>query len=176
MNTMSIMTGFFAVNNFKTYGQANGLTNDDYLAVLGSIAAVCNSIRFLWSWATDYIPYKVVYAFLLCGQITLSFTIKLVAKSQVFYTIWIGLMLFCEGGHFTIIPNALKCLYGDRATEVYGIVFTYTGLSCLLIIFIVQAPFGQNYVQIFNLTAILSTISLFVLLGFFNERIDFARF
>ena len=28
MNAMSIMTGFFAVNNFKTYGQANGLNSD----------------------------------------------------------------------------------------------------------------------------------------------------
>ena len=79
MNTMSVMTGFFAVNNFKTYGLANGLTNDDYLAVLGSVAAICNSIRFFWSWATDYIPYKIVYAFMLCLQISLNFTIKLVA-------------------------------------------------------------------------------------------------
>ena len=81
MNAMSIMTGFFAVNNYKTYGQANGLTNDDFLAILGSIAAVCNSIRFLWSWTTDYIPYRVVYAVLLCIQITTNFTIKLVAKN-----------------------------------------------------------------------------------------------
>ena len=28
MNACSIMTGFFAVNNFKTYGLANGITND----------------------------------------------------------------------------------------------------------------------------------------------------
>jgi len=65
MNAMSIITGFFAVNNFKTYGQANGLTDDNYLALLGSAAAICNSIRFLWSWATDYLPYKIVYGFML---------------------------------------------------------------------------------------------------------------
>jgi len=63
-------------------------------------------------------------------------------QSKLTYAAWICMMMFTEGGHFTIIPNALKELYGDKATEVYGVVFTYTGLSCLLIIFIVQAPFG----------------------------------
>ena len=66
MNTLSVVMGFFAVNNFKTYGQKNGLTNENYLAALGSIAAVCNSIRFVWSLMTDYLPYKTVYAILLC--------------------------------------------------------------------------------------------------------------
>lgn len=65
MNAMSIMSGFFAVNNFKTYGQANGLESDTYLAMVGSAAAICNSSRFMWSWATDYLPYKFVYSLLL---------------------------------------------------------------------------------------------------------------
>ena len=116
MNMMSVMTGFFAVNNFKTYGQASGLTNDNYLAVLGSVAAVCNSIRFFWSWATDYLPYKTVYAFMLCLQISLNFTVKLVAKNQALYAIWISLMLLCEGGHFTLVPNVLKKIFGEKAT------------------------------------------------------------
>ena len=65
MNMLSVISGFFAVNNFKKYGQLNGLTNENYLAWLGSIAAVCNSIRFIWSMATDHFSYKVVYAVLL---------------------------------------------------------------------------------------------------------------
>ena len=73
MNAMSVITGYFAVNNFKTYGQANGLDNDSYLAVVGSIAAVCNSSRFIWSWATDYLPYRFVYSILLLLQIFLIF-------------------------------------------------------------------------------------------------------
>ena len=116
MNAMSIMTGFFAVNNFKTYGQANGLDNEQYLALVGSIASICNAIRFLWSWATDYMPYKLVYGFLLTLQIVLNFTIKLVAGNSILYAIWIALMLLCEGGHFTLVPNALKKIYGEKAT------------------------------------------------------------
>ena len=116
MNAMSIMTGFFAVNNFKTYGQANGLTNDDYLAIVGSAASVCNSVRFLWSWATDYLPYKFVYGFLLILQIALNFTIRLIAENNALYAIWISAMLLCEGGHFTLVPNVLKKIYGEKAT------------------------------------------------------------
>ena len=65
MNMFSVISGFFAVNNFKKYGQKNGLDSEDYLAWLGSVAAVCNSIRFIWSMATDYLSYKLVYGILL---------------------------------------------------------------------------------------------------------------
>ena len=65
MNFLSIFSGYFAVNNFKKYGQKNGLDNENYLAWLGSVAAVCNSIRFIWSMATDYLTYKLVYGILL---------------------------------------------------------------------------------------------------------------
>ena len=65
MNILSDLTGYFTVANYKTYGQANGLVDDNYLAMLGSIAAVCNAIRFIWSSALDVAPYKLVYGFLL---------------------------------------------------------------------------------------------------------------
>ena len=65
MSMFSVISGFFAVNNFKKYGQKNGLDNENYLAWVGSVAAVCNTIRFLWSMATDYLSYKLVYGTLL---------------------------------------------------------------------------------------------------------------
>ena len=65
MNVFSVISGFFAVNNFKKYGQLNGLTNENYLAALGSAAAVFNSIRFCWSMATDYFSYRLVYGIML---------------------------------------------------------------------------------------------------------------
>lgn len=65
MNFLSVASGFFAVNNFKNYGIKNGLDDENYLAWLGSAAAVCNSIRFVWSLATDHFSYKVVYGVML---------------------------------------------------------------------------------------------------------------
>ena len=136
MNAMSVMSGYFAVNNFKTYGQANGLDNDSYLAVVGSLAAVCNSSRFIWSWATDYFPYRAVYSLLLIIQICANFTIKLVAQNHTLFAVWISMMLLCEGGHFTLVPNVLKKIYGQRATELYGFLFSYTGVCAISLIFL----------------------------------------
>lgn len=58
-------------------------------------------------------------------------------QSQATYTIWICAMLFTEGGHFTIMPNALRTVFGDAATGIYGIIFSFTGLANILILFVV---------------------------------------
>ena len=135
MNFLSIISGFFAVNNFKKYGQLNGLTNEDYLAWLGSIAAICNASRFIWSFMTDYFPYKLIYGILVSMQIALNFTIMQVAESELFYAIWISLLLLCEGGHFTLAPNVLKKIYGsDQGTALYGILFSFSGCMSILIV------------------------------------------
>ena len=136
MNMFSIITGFFAVNNFKIYGQKNGLTDENYLAILGSFAAFCNAIRFLWSYATDFYSYKLVYGILLVLQIVIDFTVPLVASNKFLYAIWICLMLFCEGAHFVLVPNILKKIFGDKSTQLYGIAFSYNGIASILIIFV----------------------------------------
>ena len=71
---------------------------------------------------TDYFPYKLIYGILVSMQIALNFTIMQVAESELFYAIWISLLLLCEGGHFTLAPNVLKKIYGsDQGTALYGI-------------------------------------------------------
>ena len=64
MNLSAIATGLFIVNNYKAYGIKNGLDNENYLAILGSIAAIFNSIRFVWSLSTDHFSFKLVYGIL----------------------------------------------------------------------------------------------------------------
>ena len=81
MNTCSICSGFFAVNNFKNYGLKVGLTDENYLAWLGSVAAIFNAIRFCWSFMTDYFSYKSVYGVLLVMQIVLDLTVPQVTGS-----------------------------------------------------------------------------------------------
>ena len=112
-NLFSIMSGFFAINNFKTYGQLRGITNDDYFAILGSVASVANCLRFAWSGATDHLSYKAVYGALCLLQVVLDFTLPLVAENEGLYAIWISSMMFCEGGHFTLLPNILKKIFGE---------------------------------------------------------------
>ena len=61
MALCSITTGYYLVDCYKTYGQENGINDDFYFAKIGSIAAICNTIRFTWSTALDYFSYKMIY-------------------------------------------------------------------------------------------------------------------
>ena len=167
------MTGFFTVANYKTYGQANGLNDDNYLAFLGSFAAVCNTIRFLWSSALDSFPYKLVYGLLVAIQMLLAFTIAFVSESRGLYAIWVSLILFCEGGHFTLVPNILKIIYGEQATFLYGILFSYTGVSSAIMMlmqgeFISKTVFSYNV--FFAVSGGLSVVALLMLRYCFSQK------
>lgn len=173
MNTCSIFTGLFAVNNFKTYGQKNGLTNESYLGLLGSLTAVFNSIRFIWSYATDYYSYKLIYGILLTMQIILDFTVPLVAENDILFGIWVCAMLFCEGGHFTLLPNVLRKIYGENSTGLYGLIFSYTGI-CSILMIVLQGEFlgdtSKSYNAFFYFIGGLSCVSLLLLLTLFKEE------
>ena len=58
----------------------------------------------------------------------------MVSDNATLYAIWISLILLCEGGHFTLVPNVLKKIYGERGTALYGIAFSYTGICAILIV------------------------------------------
>jgi len=108
MNFLSIFYGFFMVNNFKTYPENTdhpALNDDHYLTSVGSAASVFNASRFIWSGALDRFSYKKVYGVLLTIQIVTSATIPLISDSKVLYAMWVCLALFCEGGHFSLVPN-----------------------------------------------------------------------
>lgn len=81
-----------------------------------------------------------------------------------------GLLIFTEGAHFVIVPTTLRKLYGEAASSIYGLIFTYTGLANLLIMIIVKSDFGRNYVQVFGLSAILSAIAFVILVTCFKEE------
>ena len=114
--------------------------------------------------------FKKVYGVLLGMQIMLGLTIQLAVSSQTMYIVWVCLMMFTEGGHFTIIPSAIKQIFGEGATSVYGCIFTYTGVSSLMMIFVVNSHFGENYDQVFIFSALLSFVALIMLIFFFKEE------
>ena len=67
-------------------------------------------------------------------QIALNFTMTFVSTNKICYAIWICGMLFCEGGHFTLLPNVVKKIFGDKATQLYGMMMTYTGVCSITMI------------------------------------------
>ena len=170
MAAFSILTGYYSINVFKQFGQTiETLSNDEFLTWVGSVAALFNTARFVWSGFLDHYSYKKVYGLLLLLQIFLGSTMSFAIQSKGFYMTWISLALFCEGAHFTLVPNILKKIFGRQATSLYGIAFSYTGLASVLILVLLEI-YPTDYLMFFALSAILSLLALLVLLIRFDEE------
>ena len=136
MACLSLFQGYYALNVYKLYGQTVESLNDDYyLTMVGSAAAILGTVRFIWGALLDSpsLTFKYVYGGLLAIQVLLGLTIKSVSHSRGLYAVWICLMMFTEGGHFTIFPNIVKQVFGnDLGISVYGAFFTWAGAVSLL--------------------------------------------
>jgi hypothetical protein len=114
------------------------LDHEIYLTEVGSFASIFGSLRFIWSAALDHYSYKKVYGTLLVLQTSLAFTYYFAAKNRTMYAAWVCLTIWCEAGHFTIVPNILKIIYGKQATSLYGVIFTYTGICGTMMLFLLD--------------------------------------
>ena len=112
MAFFSVTMGGFVVTNYKSYGLDNGLS-ENLLTLIGSLGAIFNAIRFVWSALLDKFSYKLVYGVLLTLQIIFGILIVLCRKSPVLYSVSYCVLMLCEGGHFTILPNITKQIFGD---------------------------------------------------------------
>ena len=75
----------------------------------------------------------------------LMLTIPFIASNRTLYAIWISLVLYCEGGHFTLVPNVLRKIFGEQATFMYGIMFSYSGVSSAIML-VLQGVVDQDTV------------------------------
>lgn len=104
-----IVLGYYIVNSYKNFGQDTpGLNDDAFLTTVGSISALFNAARFIWSGALDKLSFKIVYGALLLIQIMLAFSVNLLAESRIGFATLVCMTLFCIGGHFALFPNVLK--------------------------------------------------------------------
>lgn len=72
-----------------------------------------------------------------------------------------------------MVPNVLKKIYGkEHGTQLYGFLFTYTGIASILTI-VLQTEFlnqeASSYNLFFNIFGALSVVSLLTLLTLFKE-------
>lgn len=81
-------------------------------------------------------------------------------------------MIICtEGGHFSIVPTACARLFGEHAATVYGIAFTFVGVTQIasgILVKLFLQDFG--FAAFYYLGSILSVISLVILLTLFEEK------
>ena len=83
-------------------------------------------------------------------------------------------MLYCQGGHFVLVPNVMKKIYGGgKASAMYGVMFSYTGIMSILMVFLQGALLTTNaksYDAFFYVDALGSIVSLIMLLTLFSEE------
>jgi len=172
MALLSLFQGYYVLNTYKEFGLTIEVLNDDrYLSIVGSASSLFNALRFLWSGSLD-LPgssFRVTYTVMLTIQIVMGMTMSFACQYRSLYPIWIAMMFFTEGGHFTIFPNVVRIVYGSRATEVYGSIFTFCGVTGLIMIFLVSSPFGQNYLLVYKLSTFFCLLSLLLVHTIFDE-------
>jgi hypothetical protein len=106
MAILTFFLGSFAVSNYKLYGRDNiPGKNEEYLTYLGSAGSVFNGLRFLWSFALDRVSFKKLYSVMIFVNIVFGILIVVFRENRVMYAISYCMLIFVEGGHFTIMPN-----------------------------------------------------------------------
>ena len=96
----------------------------------------------------------------------------LVSHRRGFYALYVSLIMFCEGAHFTLVPNVLKKIYGDQATPVFGLMFSFSGICSILLIFLQKwfiTAETRSYNIFFLINGFLSLVSLIMLKFLFSE-------
>jgi hypothetical protein len=73
-------------------------------------------MRFIWSALLDHYSYKFVYGSMLCLEIILGCTFPFAVENKWVYSVYICLGYLCLGGHFTLVPNQLKKVFGGKTT------------------------------------------------------------
>jgi hypothetical protein len=117
MNFLSIFLGLFVANEYKVFWlTAKVPPSDSFTSRVGSLGLVFNGMRFIWSALLDHFSYKTVYGFLLSIEIIIGCTFPSIREIDWLYTVWICLGYLCLGGHFTLVPNEMKKIFGGKTT------------------------------------------------------------
>ena len=169
MNTFSIFYSYFLMSTFKTFGQ-EGIKDDSFLTTTGAISSIFAGLRWIWSYFYDKTSFKLTYGILLVLQIILSGLISFTNSNKLVYFIFVCLSLFCEGGHFTLVPAVTRTIFGKKASDVYGILLIYVGVSNVVSSILVNLLLKKLGYQFFYFLGCGFTIISLILLFFFEEK------
>ena len=96
-----------------------------------------------------------------------------VSTNEIAFAIYISILNFTEGAHFTLVPNIVRKIYGEQnATTLYGFAFSFTSTSAIALL-ILQKSLLTDEVSTYNIfwyaCAACNAISLTILLTLFKE-------
>ena len=118
----------FVINTFKNFGMQK-IKSDDFLTLVGSIASIFGGIRFVWSYLVDRYSYKLSYSIILSINIFFGSTLVLVSPHKPLYLIWVSMIVWAEGAHFSLLPTVIAKLFGPYAALIYGIAFSFAAIA-----------------------------------------------
>ena len=97
-----------------------------------------------------------------------------VDKNWYTYALWVWLLMFCEGGNFTLLPNIMNRIFGSKAISVFGFFGSYISVVGLLQIalndFLLEYTL-KSYLTFFFLNGLFSCGALILLVFGFKEKV-----
>ena len=128
-------------------------------------------IRFVWSGLVDKYSFKFSYMIILIINVTFGSTLVLISQYKALYLIWVSMIVWAEGGHFSLVPTICAKLFGKHAPIVYGVAFSFGAtpqiLSSVMVRFFLK---DIGYESFYYLGTALSMIALVLLLFVFEEK------
>ncbi|CDW82145.1 UNKNOWN [Stylonychia lemnae] len=167
---LNLVVGMFFMSTYRNFA-AGILKDDQFITLVGSLGGFASSIRFVWQPLIAYFGYKKVYGSILILQIGIAFSFAYIVSIKALFLIYICLIFWCEGAHYTLVPIIIANHFGAQATMVYAYAFSFGGFSQLissaLEIFLLDELQINGF---YYLGGVLSFCSLFILIAIFKDK------
>lgn len=170
MVTNNLVIGLFVINTYKRYGQEH-IADDKFLTAVGSVSSVFGGLRFVWSYIVDRWSFKLSYSIALCMNVFFGFTLTAIVDIPALYLIWISMIIWAEGAHFSLVPAACAKFFGRHAPTVYGIAFSFGMIPQLCSTIMVRFWLKEiRYESFYYMASAASLLALCICLFLFEEK------
>lgn len=182
MNFCTFFYGYTLIGSYKVFGSLY-IHDDLFLTYVGSVGCICGSLRFLWSMMLDFgFTFPQVYGTLCFVQLICASFIFQVTQAGNKYA-FMGLTaisIFCEGGHFVLLPSHCAQVFGSskRGVKAFSYLFSSFGICSLsggLLAAKLQEKTSDPFRHIIQISQLL-TIIAFVILMYYNNVIKTFNF
>lgn len=141
------------------------------MTTVGSVASVFGGIRFVWSWLVDRHSFKLSYGIVLGISVVFGFTLVLISDIKALYLIWVSMIVWAEGAHFSLVPTICAKLFGAHASMVYGVAFSFGATAQIICSVLVRFTLKDvGYESFYYGSSALSLMALILLLTVFEEK------
>ena len=158
------------INTFKNFGQ-EAIHDDRFLTAVGAVSSVFGGLRFFWSFLVDRYSFKVSYTTVVLINVVFGATLVFVRDSKPLFMIWVSMLIWAEGAHFSLVPTICAKLFGKHAPIVYGVAFSFGALSQIISAVLVRFYIHSvGYPAFYYIGSAMSLAALCLILFVFEEK------